>query len=724
MASIFEGLKAWQAAVVVVLLAGIGGGVYAGYAAVTGSGETAAQAGDTAIPIERGDLVLQVTTDGRVNYPDTETVVFEIPGTVGEVLVAEGDTVAVGDAIARLSDRDRADLDSTLAAARLAVAEARDALAEALDPVDPLAVAEAQAKVSNARRGLEAAIDGLADLQEASGAELAAARLAVAQAEVRLGDDSEALSDLVAGPDATDVTAAETTLRLAQETLVNETNKAAEDEQARNEAAADANESLADAVSAYGDLFDVWLGVNPAALSGEDLANSESSRLLAGLGVDLAVLFDPAAIAEVLGFDDSTVSIPVDDPATAWDELTVFTWLSLFPGTVALTAGDDAPVSGTRYVADELDAGWDAVVAANETLDDLATADALARTASDGRVENARRGAEAGATALADLLAETDPADLEALVQRVAFSHAEVQEAQEALQSLEAGPDALEIETKTSDLAVAEEVLASAEAALLDALAGADADRVALRQAQLAAAVLAVESAEDNLAAATLTSPYAGVITTLAIEVGDNVNRGASAAVVVDQSVVEVVGSVDEIDVLKVAEGAAATVVLDALGGRALPGTVSFVAASPEQGQVVTYEFRVAVEVPEGVSLLEGLTATATVETSRESDVLLVPNNAVGGSVIQPTVKVDTGGGVEERPVTLGQSDGFWTAVLAGLTEGDLVIIASSSSASQFEGIQGLRGLGGVGNFSVIDSAPRGGGGGRNVQVQVADDHD
>jgi hypothetical protein len=128
---------------------------------------------------------------------------------------------------------------------------------------------------------------------------------------------------------------------------------------------------------------------------------------------------------------------------------------------------------------------------------------------------------------------------------------------------------------------------------------------------------------------------------------------------------------------------------------------VSFVAASPEQGQVVSYEFRVAVEVPEGVSLLEGLTATATVETSRQSDVLLVPNNAVGGSVIQPTVKVDTGGGIEERPVTLGQSDGFWTAVLAGLTEGEQVMIAGSSSSEQTAGFQAIRGLGGT-NFSVI----------------------
>ncbi len=720
MTSIFEGLKAWQAAVVLAVLAGIGGGVYAGYAAVTGSGNATAEVGETSIPVQRGDLVLQVTTDGNITYPRTEIVEAEISGKVGEVLVEEGDTVSVGDAIARLSDRDRADLESALAAARLDVAEARDALAAELDPVDPLVVAGAQAKVYDTRQDLEAAIDALAELQDTGEMALAATRLAAAEAEVRLGNAHDALSDLIADPDEFEVSAAITGLRLAQEALVNEQGRADGDEADRAEAKTAAVEDVAESVAEYGEVFELWLGVNPFDVAGVDLAATEPGAVLDALGADLAVLFDPSAITAELGFKEAAGGLPVDDLATAWDELTVFTWLSLFPGTVAITVDDGNEESGTRYVADELDAAWNAVLAANEALDDLDASNALARTASDGRLENAKRGVELASTALDDLLAAAGVVDVEAAVQRVAFAEAEETEARDALASLEAGPDALELENKTSDLEVAREVLAADETALAEAQAGPDTDRVALREAQLASALLAAEGAEENLADATVRSLYDGTVTEMMIESGDLVNRGQPVAIIVDRSVVEVVGSVDELDVLKVAEGAKATVALDALGGKALPGVVSFVAATPEQGQVVNYEFKVTIEMPEGVSLLEGLTATATVVTSRQSRVILVPNNAIGGSVIQPTVRVDSDGGIEERPVTLGQSDGFWTAVMAGLTEGEQVMIVSSSSQSQTESFGNIMRLAGAaaGNFPVGEraapvggKAPAGGGG-------------
>ena len=710
MGGVFDGFKAWQAAVVVVLLVGIGGGVYAGYAAVTGSDGASVNDGDTSIPVQRGDLVLQVSTDGQVTFPLTETVAFDVQGTVGEVLVEVGDTVAVGDVLARLSDRDVAGLAAVAAAARVDVAEARDALAAELDPVDPLVVAEAQARVADSRQDLESAVDALADLREPSDAEVAASRLAVAEASVRLADARERLGDLVADPGEDAMASATTAVRIAEETLANELTRAELDEAARIDAASDAADAATDAITDYRETFDLWLGVDLAVF---DPAVSDPNAVLAAMGADLAALFDGANTSDQLGFEGASAGLPDDDPSTAWNEEVVFVWLSLFPGDVALTVGDGDPVAGTRYVADELDQSWEAVQAAIDAADAQGAAAAVARTAEGTRIERAKTGVEVATTALQELLDGADPADVEVAVQRVAFAVEDAREIEEALALLLAGPDKLDIDRLGSRVVVAQEVLASAEAALVDSLAGPDADRVALRQAQLDAAVLAIDAAEDNLAAAVLTSPYAGVVTELMIEAGDQVGRNAPVAVVVDQSVVEVVGTVDEIDVLQVAEGALATVALDALGGATLPGVVTFIAAKPDQGQVVTYEIQVTVQVPDGVSLLEGLTATVTIVTSRQTGVLLVPNNAVGGSVIQPTVRVDGGGSVEERPVTLGESDGFWTVVLAGLREGEMVLIEGSSSASQTEGFGAIRGLVGGGGFDF-------GGGGRGGDRQAA----
>lgn len=709
MGGIFEGLKAWQMAVVVLLLGGIGGGVYGGYAAVTGSDETAVEAGETSIPVQRGDLILQVSTDGSITFPLTETVVSELQGTIGEVLVEEGAVVAAGDVIARLSDRDVAGLESALADARIDVAEARDALADELDPVDPLAVAEAQARVSDSRQSLEAAIDALADLQDTSEAELAAARLAVAEADVRMADARERLEEMIAQPDEDAVADARTALRLAEETLANEISQAARDEETRSEAAADAAIALEDAASEYDDLFGLWLGVKPS-----DLTDTDPKAVLSAMVADLAVLFDPSGASAQLGFEQAANGRPENDPDTAWDEQVVFTWLSLYPGDVAVSVGEGDPVAGTRYVRDELDGAWDAVQAAAGAVDDLAVADAVARTAADTKAERARDAVEAAATALADLFVAAESVEVAAQVQRVASAELEALEDRESLDQLLAGPNELEVERAADDIEVAREVLASAQDALAETQAGPDPDRVALREAQLAAAILGVDAAQEDLASATLTAPSVGVVTSLLAEAGDSINRGGSVAVVVDQSVVEVLGSVDELDVLSLTEGAAATVVLDALGGQALPGIVSFVAAESEGGQVVTYEFRVTVEAPQGVALLEGLTATATVVTSQQSGVLLVPNAAIGGSVIQPTVRVDSGGGVEEREVTLGQSDGFWTAVLLGLSEGESVVMETSSSTQQAEqGFQSLRGLAGVGGGNFVGGGGQGGGRGQ-----------
>ena len=82
--------------------------------------------------------------------------------------------------------------------------------------------------------------------------------------------------------------------------------------------------------------------------------------------------------------------------------------------------------------------------------------------------------------------------------------------------------------------------------------------------------------------------------------------------------------------------------------------------------------------------------------------------------MIQPTVRVDSGGGVEEREVTLGQSDGFWTAVLLGLSEGESVVMETSSSTQQAEqGFQSLRGLAGVGGGNFVGGGGQGGGRGQ-----------
>ena len=103
-------------------------------------------------------------------------------------------------------------------------------------------------------------------------------------------------------------------------------------------------------------------------------------------------------------------------------------------------------------------------------------------------------------------------------------------------------------------------------------------------------------------------------MTEISAEVGDYVDRGALAMTVVDPTVVEVRGAVDETDVLYVQVGAPANVLLHALPGQSLAGTVSYVSSlADRQPAAVTYKVRMALESPEGIELRSGMTAVAEV---------------------------------------------------------------------------------------------------------------
>ena len=206
---------------------------------------------------------------------------------------------------------------------------------------------------------------------------------------------------------------------------------------------------------------------------------------------------------------------------------------------------------------------------------------------------------------------------------------------------------------------------------------------VALRQAQLATAELEVEVASQRQRGVTLTSPIAGIVTEISAQVGDYVDRGALAMTVVDPTVVEVRGAVDETDVLYIQVGAPANVLLHALQGRSLPGTISYVSPiANKQPGAVTYDVCIGMEAPQGIQLRSGLTAVAEVVLRSEPNVLLIPLQALRENLDQAMVLAWEEGVMVEKLITTGNSDGFWVVVESGLSEGDVIVM---------EGIDGAR---------------------------------
>ena len=344
---------------------------------------------------------------------------------------------------------------------------------------------------------------------------------------------------------------------------------------------------------------------------------------------------------------ESRLYVPRDDPETPWNEFTLYFWTRLFPGPVMGDCEDEAPYQG-ECVSLEMDLVWDALVDARDAMEPL-----LVRTAR-------------------------------------------------------------ELLTAEENLAKAEDALEDAEQAVIDVIVEIDSLEVTLLTADITVAEHALAAAEVNLTVDVLLAPIDGIVETVEISPGDAVGQQGggqqSASIgILDPSVVEIDGLVDEIDVLAVDVGVVVQVALSALGGQTLDGRIDSIGEAIEgQSGVVTFPITVRLDVPSGLTLREGLSATSQVVLEEYANVLLAPTSAIAGSIVVPTVRVFSAGIIEERRVTLGPSDDFWVIILDGLEEGEQVVIPEPASANmQFGGFGAVFG----GGFAGRGPGPRGGGG-------------
>ena len=772
---VLESLRSWKLwAIVIVLAAAIGGG-YFGYSAWTSSSEQQDEWQTQLVPVTRGDLVNDVSVTGTLTYTTRETLTFGQQGTVSEVIVSEGDGVSAGDALAALDSETVANLEKTIAQSRVDVRAAEDALEEARNPYTAVQIAQAESDVADARLKLQNAQEDLSDLEVVAADQLAQAKIDIlnARADLEVAIENRATlvsptNDVVVRAQA-DVTAARVALQDAQdalETLLNPDTEEIDDRitelQAEINSAEDdltgaqydlksardhdyeegrlAGDDLDEVQADYNELFDKWLGLNPAPHYGES-----PEVVFAAHGIKLEEIFEGSVADELR--KQFKQGVLEDDPGTPWSEVVVMSWVALFPGEVHVHCGTleagprRACIEDEFYDAHELVADLSANYEAVRSEEEEKIREAKVAVSNAGDTLELRRqdledyltevdeppdpleivsGQTDVATAEADLLdVKTALADIMqpsendiALAEReIELASASLADAEEALALLLEDPDPIDQLVKGAAVNLALENLADAEATLGE-YNTVDRLDIELRGAEVVAAQATLETAIANLESSTLRAPFDGIVVTVDIESGQQVNAGTQAIEIADPSVVEVSGSVDEIDVLFLQAGARAAVTLEALGTQALLGTVSSIAnvGTSQQG-VVTYPVAIRVESSADAQLPEGLSATAQVIIREQTDSLLIPLQALYGSVQSPTVRVANGENIVERQVSLGISDDFWVVVEDGLAEGEFVSMeVVGSSTSQFGGIGAtFRAVGGFGGGSRGGGGPRGG---------------
>lgn len=167
--------------------------------------------------------------------------------------------------------------------------------------------------------------------------------------------------------------------------------------------------------------------------------------------------------------------------------------------------------------------------------------------------------------------------------------------------------------------------------------AEADAERseasVLSSQAQATLARASLKDAETSLSWSTIRAPIDGIVLARMVEPGQTVAASLQSPVLFtlarDLTQLELRVDIDEADVGRVRKDQSASFVVDAWPAHTFASRVVNVHNLPTAGQtVVTYQGVLAVDNRE-LKLRPGMTATASIVTSEQKNVLLVPNAAL-----------------------------------------------------------------------------------------------
>lgn len=232
-----------------------------------------------------------------------------------------------------------------------------------------------------------------------------------------------------------------------------------------------------------------------------------------------------------------------------------------------------------------------------------------------------------------------------------------------------------------AEQAAARSAIAQAEATLAKLQEGVSDEDLLVAQLQVEQAHLSLDQARHQLEGTVLTAPHPGTITLVGIREGE-ISGGQPAFILTDLSRYHIDVMVDEIDIGRVAPGQPVTITLDALPGETLTGQVDEIAKTAQlDSGVVSYKATVGLD-PTTAALRVGMTANVDIVTERRQDVLLVPNRFVRIDRTTGQAFVDrwTGEQIVPIEIQIGLRDEMFSEVLAGLEEGEVILLLSESS--------------------------------------------
>jgi RND family efflux transporter MFP subunit len=502
------------------------------------------------------------------------------------------------------------------------------------------AVASAQASQQSAQLKLDNLLAGTV------AADLAAADQALASAQAAATKAQNDYNDLVAGATASDQAAAEQAVSAAAAQLA--TAQA-------NRAKLDTSPSAADRSAAEAGVAQAQSGVTTAQ-NGAASAQNGVTAAVASLDSAESAYCNPA---------------PAPDPSASF----------CITQAAPISSADVSAMNAALATAGHAGKA-SAVIGANTGYLNAVNA---ANSAAAG-VTSAQQALDAAQAKLAAAQDGPTAADVAAADAAVASAQAAQTAAAQKLNTLDQGATASQLSTGKAEFDSAFASLTAAQAKRDQAYQGATANTIDQARNAVQSASLNVVAAQIRLKDAQIVAPFDGVVGAINAKAGEFFAAAAAsgaAIVLLTPDRLTLKMDVGETDYASLKNGQAGGVLFDSIPGKVYPFVITEIGLSPSVTQgVVTYQVKASLIVPaDGPRPAPGMNARGQIITDSKPNVLAVPPRAIRRSGNNQVVDIRRNGGVEEQVVTTGATDNQQVEILTGLTDGDVVVVASLTTA-------------------------------------------
>jgi len=213
---------------------------------------------------------------------------------------------------------------------------------------------------------------------------------------------------------------------------------------------------------------------------------------------------------------------------------------------------------------------------------------------------------------------------------------------------------------------------------------------VSIAEADLMHSSEALKEARERLADTSIRAPFTGTILKKFVDRGQVISSTISSASegtqifsMANLDKMFVTAGVDEVDIASIRPGQAAAVTVDALPEKLFEAVVERVAPQGRTERTVTV-FDVVVKVVDmdKALLMPGMTADVKILTEIRKGALLVPREAVKSKGSKAGVYIVKAGKPEFVEVHTGATDGVFTEIKNGVSEGDEVVTSGISKSN------------------------------------------